>query len=211
LYESRKRYTLSVPYSSKREGAFLQTLFGLKGGIALDAGCGYGFFTDLLNQIGYEACGLDLDFSRIAEAAKSYQTNFVLADSRSPPFKEDSFDLVFCRGLSTFLTDLQLQTPHEQMDALRRVLKPTGLLIFQGASDLSGRYTTIQNHKIDEVRRFFAEGISEPTIYFLFAPAIVFRVLRGWAFSSVATRLCSWLTKVTGRSGYIVCCGRKSV
>ncbi len=178
----------------------------------MDMGCGYGFFTNLLHLMGYEVCGVDLDLKRITEATGAYQSSFVLADSRHPPFRERFFDLVFCRALSTFYVDLQLQPPSEQKDTLLGLLKPGGLFLYETASTLSGLYTTIQNHKISDVKAFFGGKAARGcAVYFLFAPRVVFRILGRFAFSSTVTRLSAMLTTITGRSGYIICGVRSTI
>ncbi len=171
----------------------------------MDMGCGYGFFTNLLDSMGYEVCGVDLDPERIAEATKAYRSSFVLADSRHPPFRGGSFDLVFCRALSTFYVDLQRKPPSEQRDTLMELLRTDGLFLYETASTLSGRYGKIQNHKIGDVKAFFGERTQGCEVYFLFAPTVVLRVLGRYAFSGMITRLSAMLTTITGRSGYIIC------
>ena len=206
--EPRSRYSVS------HETSFLKKLFnrfGAANGLILDIGCGDGFFTDLLANMGYEACGVDFDAERIKTAHNRYTRSFALADSRRPPFPKNTFDIVFCRALSTFYTDLRLQSAKEQRDTLFDLLRVDGLFVYQTASDLSGRRTTIQNHEIDDVRAFFREQGHQVSVYFFFATTLVFRVLRNFAFSSTVTRLSITLTKITGHPGYIVCAGQERI
>jgi ribosomal protein L11 methylase PrmA len=76
-------------YSVEHERSFLQRLFsrfGVTKGLALDIGCGDGFFTDLLEEMDYETCGVDFDSERITAARRRYRRNFVVADRRCPRF-----------------------------------------------------------------------------------------------------------------------------
>jgi SAM-dependent methyltransferase len=196
-------------YSVEHERSFLRGLFsrfGVTKGLALDIGCGDGFFTDLLDEMHYETCGVDFDSERITAARRRYKRNFIIADSRCPPFPKGTFDLIFCRGLSTLSnTDLRLESAAEQRETLFNLLTVHGLFVYQTASDLSGKDTTIHNYQIADVSSFFMMEGFHVSIFFFFAITFLLRLLGDFAFSSVITRLSRVLTELTGRPGYIVC------
>jgi 2-polyprenyl-3-methyl-5-hydroxy-6-metoxy-1,4-benzoquinol methylase len=90
-----------MTYSLREERLFFAKLFGKFGrkiGIGLDVGCGYGVFTRLLEEMGYDMYGVDLDFERITRAHEGHDLNFLIGDSRRPPFRANTFGLVLCRG-----------------------------------------------------------------------------------------------------------------
>lgn len=192
-----------MTYSLRDERLFFAKLFGKFGrkiGIGLDVGCGYGTFTRLLEEMGYDMYGVDLDLERITRAHKGHDSNFLIGDSRRPPFRANTFGLVLCRGLSTLTSeDLQLQVAGAQRDTL------LDLLIFISASNLTGKRTTIQNHQIRAVVSFFTKPSYRVSVFFFFAQRHLLTVMGRYAFSPTITRLSRLLTLVTKRAGYIVC------
>ena len=97
----------------------------------LDAGCGPGFFTILLNQAGVETIGVDGAEKMLQEArAKALQAGLVpefrRMDCHRLDFADNTFDAVISRNLTHTLRD------HKQVyKEWLRVLKPGGtLLIF---------------------------------------------------------------------------------
>jgi len=198
-------------YSFKYEKLFFQLLiekFGITKNVTLDIGCGAGFFTNLLNKMEFDVCGLDFDFSNIKQALETYGINFLVADSRKPPFSQKTFDLILSRGLSTFYTT-DIADASSQRDELLNLLKINGVLIFITASNLSGRRTRIQNHQIENVEEFFKKPDYEAWTYFFFGKNHLFKLMRNAAFSPLFTKISRFLTKITKRSGYIVCIIKK--
>ncbi len=198
---------MTSEYSFKDEKLFFNLLiekFGIKKNETLDIGCGSGFFTNLLNDIGFNACGLDFDMDKIKSACKKYSADFLLGDARNPPFHPETYDFILSRGLSTFYPDITAKTS-DQREVLLNLLKTDGILVFITASNLSGKKTRIQNHEIKDVLDFFSKKETEAKVYFFFAKNHLFKVFRLLAFGSIFTKLSSMFTKISGRSGYIVC------
>lgn len=194
-------------YSYAHEKTFFDLIihkFNVRRGVALDLGCGYGFFTNLLSDMGFDKVyGVDLDFDRVTDAVKNYGQKFLLGDSMSPPFPNKTFDLVLCRGLSTFSVDLN--HAHKQKRIILQLVKEGGVLLFIQATNLSGKKTTIQNHKIEDVARFFGDGTEcPPTVYFFFGKRSL-AMLHESIFSKPVTHISSLFAKAARRSGYIVC------
>ena len=203
-------WSMPQRYSYAHEKMFFDLVFhkfNVRRGVALDLGCGYGFFTNLLSDMGFDSVyGVDLDFERITDAAKNYDKNFLLGDSMFPPFPNKTFDLVLCRGLSTFSVNLDhAHHAHKLKRIILQLVKEGGILLFIQATDLSGKKTTIQNHKIEDVLRFFGDGMEyPPAVYFFFGKRSLAR-LRGSVFSSPVTYLSSLFARTIRRSGYVVC------
>lgn len=109
----------------------------------LDIGCGSGFFTFLLAQVGYDVTGIDLtremiDEARhqaIGEAEKISQAggsaHFEVMNGEAPAFPYHSFDAIVSRNLTWTL-------PHLEMVYQRwfHLLRPGGVLV-----NIDGDYT----------------------------------------------------------------------
>lgn len=198
---------MTSEYSFKDEKLFFHLLiekFGIKKNKTLDIGCGSGFFTNLLNDIGFKVCGLDFDIEKIKSASKKYSADFLMGDARNPPFHPETYDFILSRGLSTFYPD-KIVKASDQREVLLNLLKSDGTLVFITASNLTGKKTRIQNHEVKDVLDFFSKKETETKIYFFFAKNHLFKVFRSLSFSSIFTKLSRMFTKISGRSGYIVC------
>ena len=95
---------------------------------ALDAGCGHGFQTAILHDLGYDTHGVDLAPALLARARGTVPAaQFVRADITALPYPHDHFDAVSCCGST-------LSFVHEPDSALRelaRVLRPGGRLLLE--------------------------------------------------------------------------------
>ncbi len=100
-------------------------------GKILDNGCGVGLLHERLDST--EIVGLDLS-SEMLKRAKTHYDKLVLANSQKLPFKDESFDLVFCRSILH-----HLPKPELAVEQMSRVLKPNGeiVLVETNASILS--------------------------------------------------------------------------
>ena len=97
----------------------------------LDVGCGEGELLDLLRDIP-RTDGVDLVDAQIKRAKRRAIENatFHVANAHSLPFEPDSFDVI------TAHMSLMLMQPLEEVLAeLRRVVRPTGTLIFMVGED----------------------------------------------------------------------------
>ena len=72
----------------------------------LEAGCGTGRWISSLEDISKKIFGLDysLDMMKISKSEKTHH-NFVNADAVHIPFKDNSFDLIFCVNAIHHFTD----------------------------------------------------------------------------------------------------------
>ena len=211
-------------YQDSEESKFLELLFSklnfVPKGHALDAGCGYGFFTNILAKLGFEEIiGFDLDKERIAKASKAFgnrdsRCKFDVADAVNPPYGKETFDLVFCRGLSTLYTQ-DISQGCKQCDTFYDLLRPNGFLILICASDLSGKMTTgkIINQEMSTIAKFVdkTKQSSQHWNYFVFAKHYSTKLLGKTMFSGFTSSLAVLLTKITKRQGYIVYVIRKGI
>jgi SAM-dependent methyltransferase len=97
----------------------------------LDAGCGTAHGTVVLAGAGARsATGVDLDEQAVRQATRLAPAGIELlvADLRTLPFADGSFDLITCFGVLH-----HVEEPGRMLDELRRVLGPSGMLIVSSA------------------------------------------------------------------------------
>ncbi len=87
-----------------------------KGKKVLDIGCREGAQSEWLKQRGYEVTSIDIE--------KKYRYCRVVDANKRLPFKDNSFDLIWCSEVIEHLED-----PAKSLAEFRRVLKPGGELI----------------------------------------------------------------------------------
>lgn len=99
----------------------------------LDAGCGTGFLSILLAELGHTVTGIDLsETMRVQAAAKAARADLALTllsgDAEAPPFGEQNFDAVISRHLLW-----TLPAPDRALANWRRLLRPGGsVLVIDG-------------------------------------------------------------------------------
>lgn len=101
---------------------------GRPAGRALDAGCGTGYQTRLLEALGYRTHGLDLSAGLLRVARRRHpRVALVHGDLEALPYAADAFDAVCCCGSTlAFLGD-----PACGVAELGRVLRPGGRLLLE--------------------------------------------------------------------------------
>ncbi len=94
----------------------------------LDFGCGYGRISNLLHNSGYlNVVGIDSSLKMIQRGKKVFpELSFTVNSGSALPFPGCSFDVVIVCAVFTCITSLD--TRISQINELRRVLKPEGLL-----------------------------------------------------------------------------------
>jgi SAM-dependent methyltransferase len=113
----------------------------------LDLGCGDGFHSKVLFDLGFSVFGVDNSEEGIARAGRTHEgPKFLCANAgdMNHLFDQQFFDCIFCRGLSwyhyelnsnnQFGIDVQLET-----QKILRYLKKDGRFLLQIATDFSGR------------------------------------------------------------------------
>lgn len=115
---------------SKQWLALIQQYIPLRKDLkVLDLGCGPGFFSILLAQLGCQVQGIDYSDEMLKEAgnnAKKYgvKADFKKMDIQSLEFEDEQFDLVITRNVTW-----NLEKPQQAYQEMLRVLKKQGHLL----------------------------------------------------------------------------------
>ncbi|MFF2125629.1 class I SAM-dependent methyltransferase [Streptomyces olivochromogenes] len=119
--------------SIRRQGDALDRLIGQDNASVLDCSCGIGTQAIGLALRGHRVTGTDLSARAAARAVREAARRNVtlragVADMRRLPFPDGRFDTVVCadNALPHLLTE---QDVHAALAEMRRVLRPTGLLL----------------------------------------------------------------------------------
>ncbi|QDP01312.1 malonyl-ACP O-methyltransferase BioC [Thalassotalea sp. PS06] len=101
----------------------------------LDLGCGTGYFTQILNEQGFEQItALDLSEEMISFAKqrdyKQGQLNWVLGDAHALPLLKDSNDIIYSNLVLQWTQPLTLA-----LSEAYRILKPGGYMVFSTLVD----------------------------------------------------------------------------
>jgi SAM-dependent methyltransferase len=134
---------------------------------ALDIGCGPGFFLEAAQARGYDAFGLDPSEYIVKAAGGKFGERIKLGVIESADYPADEFDLVVA-----FDTFEHVYHPLEWLSAVRRVLKPGGLLAIT-TPDPTSPLAKISGKKWVSFKL--------PEHVFYWSPATIRRVLaEGW-------------------------------
>jgi len=149
-------------YLTSREIDFFhRVLRPVRGGLALDIGCGAGKFVHVLEGLGYSAVGLEYDrtplsiFLQRDPAAKVVQS-----DGQHLPFQSEAFDVVSAVQVQDYFQDRAAF-----FGDVWRVLRPGGLFLvtMTNRNSLKGliykRYLAYKNRRA--VARFYERTLSE--------------------------------------------------
>jgi SAM-dependent methyltransferase len=96
--------------------------------LALDAGCGTGFQTAILLELGYETIGVDLSAGllRVAQA-RCASARLVQGDVETLPWRDETVDLVVsCGSTLSFVSH-----PDRAIAEIARVLRPGGRVLLE--------------------------------------------------------------------------------
>ncbi len=131
----REGYDLWAPTYAATESALialdsrhsLRMLEAQPGELVLDAGCGIGRHIPSIVAAGAEVVGIDFSMAMLARArTEASGGHLAAADLQAPlPFRDETFDAVLCSLVGEHLGALV-----PAMTELRRVLKPSGRMIF---------------------------------------------------------------------------------
>jgi SAM-dependent methyltransferase len=94
----------------------------------LDAGCGTGFQTAILQELGYEALGVDLSAGLLRIARRRCaRARLVQGDVAALPWRDETVDLVVsCGSTLSFVSD-----PDRALAEIGRVLRPGGRVFLE--------------------------------------------------------------------------------
>lgn len=116
---------------------FRPQLAGLK---VLDIGCSSGIFLDRARQAGMEPYGAELSPKTAAFAREHFGLNVHCGDWRDAGHADGTFDVITLFDVIEHLPD-----PLGELEAIRRLLKPGGLLL-QSTPDIDGLFPRMSYH-----------------------------------------------------------------
>lgn len=153
----------------------------------LDVGCGRGYWSKLIkeNRVG-RVVGIDISRIGLEMAREAIpDIEFALADATRLPYADQSFDMIFCQGLSIFSID-DLSTVKTTGLELLRCLKDDGIFVFAYATNLSGKMKSSWfHHRQSAVVDYFRSlGCSIANIY-LVERLIMLRLFGRLAINSI--------------------------
>jgi len=132
-----------------------------RGARVLDLGCGTGFYSSIFQELGYLTTGVDISSTAISRAAVEHGgIPFFVGDATRLPFRSGSFDMIFSLGVSVMNTH-DIDSLHNYVRHLMKLLAPGGVLLFIGGSDLSGNRARTSSwiyHKWEEILQFVPKG-----------------------------------------------------
>lgn len=108
--------------------AYTQASLLAKDKKVLDLGCNTGYGSKILYKEAQKVVGVDVSKEAIAIAKKEYANldiDFHLIDGKKLPFDDDEFDLIISCQVIEHIVDYNIY-----LNELKRVLSPTGLVIF---------------------------------------------------------------------------------
>jgi ubiquinone/menaquinone biosynthesis C-methylase UbiE len=154
-----------------------------EGAQILDVGCGTGEYVRRLNELGFQASGLEpAESMRKVAVEKNPSSTIVDAVATQLPFPDASFDFVICIEVLRYL---HRSDGDQALREMRRVLKPGGKLFLTMVNKYALDGFFISYH----VRKLLKGGISTTAPHCQFVtPAEVDQQLREAGFSSAVHR-----------------------
>lgn len=127
----------------------------------LDVGCRVGVLSSFLKDLNYNVIGIELVDEFVREGRK-HGINILEGDARSLPFKDNSFDAVFCRDMIEHIPD-----PDAVFAESIRVVRPGGIVFLIGPIEPK---PSVKSHfvswiSIDDAKEMFINKFVDP-IYF---------------------------------------------
>jgi SAM-dependent methyltransferase len=168
IRDNRDRYRLELT-----NGAVLRAIGQCEGLQVLDAGCGEGYMSRQIADLGADVTGLDLSVNLI-DAARSSLDNaeksirFDVGDVSILPYESSRFDLVLCNHLINDLPE-----PEGAISEFSRVLRPAGRVVIlmlhpcfyarperNGGTDDSGTIRYFDRRRAEQ--HFNVDGLISP-------------------------------------------------
>jgi ubiquinone/menaquinone biosynthesis C-methylase UbiE len=178
----------------------------------LDVGCGRGYWSHLFHECGVgRVVGVDLSQTGLDVARREVPAcEFILADAKQLQFADNTFDMVFCQGLSEYNT-ADLAKAQSVGQELLRCLKDTGLLVFANSTNLSGKSKNAWvNHRKETILRYLTSLNCQIEATYFFDRAIFLRLLgRNVIRKFISDYVLPFICHVTGFPALMVCIARK--
>lgn len=111
---------------SERSKRLQLTLHSLpSGSLVLDAGCGHGEFSELIDSLGYRTVGVDISFAATSRAQQRCRAGFVTASLEAGlPLPDNTFQALWCTEVLEHVFEV-----HQVLAEFNRVLVDNGLVI----------------------------------------------------------------------------------
>jgi len=94
----------------------------------LDLGCGSGRLYQLFKDLSIDYVGVDQSVSQLNNAKKKYfRGNFIEAEMRQLPFRDQEYDIIYCIAAFHHLPDIKSR--RDCLMEMKRILKPGGRVI----------------------------------------------------------------------------------
>lgn len=138
LYEkTRDEYDIETERGRERFTELMKILSGnlpVRSGKALDIGCNAGLSSFVLEELGFEVVGIDIQekaVKRAKELARKQgsKAEFYVMDAKNLEFDENTFDLVALLGYP--LAHFSIWDFDKVLQQVKRVLKPQGWIVIQ--------------------------------------------------------------------------------
>jgi SAM-dependent methyltransferase/uncharacterized protein YbaR (Trm112 family) len=176
-FEHDSDRTWGAPVEQRRE-EFLRhvnlTPEQLEGKLVLDAGCGNGSLSRAIASFGCEVLAADIG-RQVVDAHLHFskqddgRTNYIQANLMHPPFRRDTFDVVFCAGVLH-------HTPSTKatFDTLVPALAPGGTIFVWLYHHVPGRVQALKSRLRRAISRLPAP-IKERVVKYVFLPQAMVR------------------------------------
>ncbi|NQE46661.1 Ubiquinone/menaquinone biosynthesis C-methyltransferase UbiE [ANME-1 cluster archaeon GoMg2] len=202
--------------SEKQEYAYIKMLIKKlrikEGAKVLDLGCGTGFYTHILDLAGMDVIGLDYSKEGVYKANETFkELEFVIADANRIPFKYNTFDLIFVKGLSLFNTS-DFSSTKPLITSFLGYLTDGEWLIIALGSNLRGEQKKDSNwfnHRFDSVKQTLLRlDCSSVEIYY--TDRILSPVFLGkFALNKFFTKILLFIALKTKLMGELICVIKK--
>ena len=191
---ARKQYGSGArTFIAVRHAAVLEEIANLKlarSAFVLDAGCGPGFLSRDLLDLGYRVLSMDLSEGMIREARNNIgaeRASLSRASIEALPYADGTFDLVCCCGVIEYLPDYETAARE-----FFRVLKPGGFMILPTTNVLAPAnylYPVVEYLKgVSLVRRMFDAPPRRNFSMHFHLPSRMARRLKGIGFTLSSER-----------------------
>ena len=177
----------------------------------LDAGCGQGFFSYLLDKCGMKVYGLDISESGIRAAKNNYRSSnveFIVGDIQTIPFISKEFDCVFIRSCSFYNTD-DFSLKNHITDYLLSFVRDGGIFIFLYNTNLGlfKKSTSWRFHTLCDAEKHFS---LYPNTRIFLVNKVDTILMKKYTFNPILTKLNTYISNAFGLGCELVCVYRKT-
>jgi len=174
-------------YLMRKEEKLLKRLSRFSNKKILEVGCGEGVNIKNMQHTSNEFFGVDFSKSKIEFAKKNVKGTFKVGDATNLPYKNQSFDVVFCKDILHHLPDKR-----KVISEMKRVAKKDGKLLIVEANGrnlfmwLFGTFIKIErdvkNSKFEKIKSFLNANSLKIEKASFYEPFPFFRVLFHYKF-----------------------------